>query len=69
MIRTIEEKHGQDEITFMILFLLDELKNPNSAWKPYLDLLPRQLPGLAFRYWTKNKAFENGVKTMPIIGI
>jgi hypothetical protein len=68
MIRSIEEKHGQDEVTFMVLFLIEELKNPNSLWKPYLDLLPRQLPGVASRYWTKNKVFEKEVRTMPIIG-
>ena len=68
MIRSLEETQGQDEVTFLVLFLLEEIKNPKSIWKPYLDMLPRQLPGIAFRYWSKNKDFESEVRSMPIVG-
>ena len=43
LVKQLSEKSGDDEIyrnDLLTLFILEEKNNPNSFWKPYLDILP-----------------------------
>ena len=66
--KELEKTRGYDEYTNIALFLIHEINNPSSKFKPYLDILPRKLNSLAFKYWDESdkieKEFENN---MPII--
>jgi hypothetical protein len=58
IIKKVEERYGWDDYVNLIFYLLHEMKDPNSEWKPYLDLLPRQPTTLAYKYWERKKFIE-----------
>lgn len=66
-IQSIEETYGFDDITNLTLFLLIEKHNPNSYWKPYLDILPSQPKTLLWNYWNNKKTIEPKFNNSSII--
>lgn len=71
----LESKYGYDDYTNLAFYLLNEIGNKDSIFKPYLgklsivkkDILPRQPLGAAFKYWSFANEFEKEVPNMPII--
>ena len=66
-IKIVEETFGYDDYTNMVFFLLHEMSNKDSVWKPYLDLLPRQPTSIAYKYWEKKNWIEGEVINTPIL--
>lgn len=66
-IRNLEEKYGFDDYLNIIFYLLHEMSNPNSHWKPYLDILPRQPESIAFNYWKRKIHIEEELLNTPIL--
>ena len=72
-VNDLESKFGYDEYTNLALFLLNEIGNKDSIFKPYLgkylyylDILPREPTSIAFKYWDYN-IIEKELPNMPII--
>ena len=56
--KKLESKYGFDDYTNLLFYLLLEMNNPTSNWKPYLDLLPRQPTTLAYKFWERKEFIE-----------
>lgn len=54
----IEELYGYDDMTNMTLMLILEKFNPDSKWKPYLDLLPKRPSNLISDFWNDKDWIE-----------
>jgi len=67
VIKEIEEVYGYDDYTNFVFYLLHEMSNKYSQWKPYLDLLPRQPTSLAFKYAEKKNWVEAELLHTPIL--
>ncbi len=63
----LEQQIGYSDINNYILFLIHEMSNPESEWKPYLDLLPRQPTGVLFDYWNRKESIEEELINTPIL--
>lgn len=50
-LKEVEEIYGFDDYVNVALFLLIEKNDPNSKWKPYLDILPAVPQTLLWNYW------------------
>lgn len=66
-VKTAEQANGYDDYINMLLFLMLEINNPQSKWKPYLDILPRQPSPIAFDYWNKRGPIEDELFGQPIL--
>lgn len=66
-VKNLEEKYGYDDYVNMLFFLLHEMGNPQSEWKPYLDILPRQIDSIAFNYWKRKQPIEEELLNTPIL--
>jgi len=69
VIKKLESLHGYDDYTNILFYLLHEIHNKNSEWKPYLDLLPRQPTSIAYKYWERKDWIEDELINMPILSI
>ena len=67
LIKSIEQEFGYDDYTNFVFYLLHEMNNKESKWKPYLDLLPRQPTSIAFKYWDKKFWTEEEILNTPIL--
>ena len=68
-VRNLEEKYGYDDYLNMLFYLVNEMGNPESQWKPYLDILPRQIDSIAFNYWKRKIPVEEEFIHTPILSI
>lgn len=60
------EINGFDDYMNILIIFLEEFFNPESKFKPYFDILPRQLLTLAFKYWDRSKVIEKEIGQFPI---
>jgi hypothetical protein len=67
LIKALEEQYGYDDYTNMLFYLLHEMNNKDSEWKPYLDLLPRQLTTPVFKYLDKKTWIEEELINTPVL--
>jgi hypothetical protein len=67
IIKVLEEKYGYNDYVNLVFFLLNEMSNPESQWKPYLDLLPRRPASIAFKYWERKSWIEDELLHVPIL--
>ena len=67
VIKGVEQIYGYDDYTNMLFYLLHEIDNKDSQWKPYVDLLPRQLTSVVFKYWDKKNWVEEELIRTPIL--
>ena len=67
IIKGLEETYGYDDYTNMVFYLLHEMSNQDSQWKPYLDLLPHQLTSVVFQYWTRKTWVEEELANTPTL--
>ena len=59
--------YGYNDYANIVFYLMNELANPESEWKPYLDILPRQIKTPAFKYWEKKAWLEEELLNIPIL--
>jgi hypothetical protein len=67
LIKKAEQERGYSDYTNNIFYLLHEMDNPSSQWKPYLDLLPRQPSSLLFNYWKIRGPIEEELPHTPVL--
>jgi hypothetical protein len=67
MIKSLEETFGYDDYTNMVFYLLHEMSEKDSQWKPYLDLLPHQPTSVAFNYWARKTWIEEELANTPTL--
>jgi hypothetical protein len=67
LIKDLEKQYGYNDYVNLVFYLLHEMNNPQSEWKPYLDILPRQLDTLAYKYWDKKQWIEEELMRTPIL--
>lgn len=65
-IHELEETFGYDDIANYVIWLISEIHNPESKWKPYLDILPIKPAGLVADYWTNKAWIEQELKHTSI---
>lgn len=65
-IKEVEEYYGYDDITNFALLLIAEKHNPNSQWKPYLDLLPAKPHTLLYDYWNNKLWVEHNLGNISL---
>lgn len=58
LIKDLEQKFGYDELTYLIIVIIDEYFNAESFWRPYLDILPRIPSSPIYNYWENSKWLE-----------
>lgn len=68
-VRNLEEKYGFDDYLNIVFYLLHEIANPASRWKPYLDVLPRQPESIAFNYWLRKGPIEEELLNTPVLSM
>jgi hypothetical protein len=68
-ISNLEEKYGFDDFLNIVFYFLYEVANPDSQWKPYLDILPRQPESIAFNYWKRKTPIEDELLNTPVLSI
>jgi hypothetical protein len=66
-VKELEENFGYDDNLNMVLFLVHEMGNSKSEWKPYLDVLPRKVDTLAFNYWKRKAPIEEEILHTPFL--
>jgi len=66
-VKSLEQKYGYDDSLNMAFYLLHEIGNPESKWKPYLDLLPRKPESFAFNYWNRKAPIEEELLNTPVL--
>lgn len=66
-VKELEEQYGYDDYLNMVLFLVHEMANEKSEWKPYFDVLPRKIDTLAFNYWDRKTPIEEEMLHTPIL--
>jgi hypothetical protein len=67
LLKVVEEEFGYDDYTNFLFYLLHEMNNKDSVWRPYLDLLPKQPTSIAFKYWDKKSWIEDELLHTPIL--
>ncbi len=67
LIKNLEETYGYDDYTNMVFYLLHEMSNKDSQWKPYLDLLPHQFTSVVFNYWNRKTWIEEELANTPTL--
>ncbi len=67
LIKSLEEEYGWDDYLKLVFYLINEIANPESQWKPYLDLLPRQPDSIAFDFWKRKLPIEEEFMHLPIL--
>jgi hypothetical protein len=67
LIKNLEQTYGYDDYTNMVFYILHEMNNKDSQWKPYLDLLPNQLTSVVFKYWTRKTWIEEELINTPTL--
>lgn len=66
-VKNLETNFGYDDYLNIVLYLVHEMGNPNSQWKPYLDILPRKIDNLAFNYWERKVPIEEEILHTPFL--
>ena len=66
-VKSLEEKYGYDDTLNMVFYLLNEIGNPESKWKAYLDILPRKPESFAFDYWNRKAPIEEELLNTPVL--
>jgi len=66
-VKSLEATYGYDDALNIVFFLLHEMGNPESKWKPYLDVLPRKPESLAFKYWDRKAPIEEELLNTPVL--
>jgi hypothetical protein len=66
-VRELETNYGYDDFLNIVLFLVHEMGNAESQWKPYLDILPRKVDTLAFNYWKRKAPIEEEILHTPFL--
>jgi len=66
-VKSLEEKYGIDDSLNLAFYLLNEIGNPESKWKPYLDILPRKPESMAFQYWERKAPIEEELLNTPVL--
>ena len=66
-VRSLEEKYGFDDYLNMLFYIIHEIGNPESEWKAYLDILPRQPESISFNYWSRKTPIEEELINTPIL--
>lgn len=66
VLREVEEFYGYDDITNFALLLVIEKHNPDSHWKPYLDLLPSKPQTLLYNYWDNKLWVEHNLGNIAL---
>ena len=66
-VKSLEEKYGYDDTLNMAFYLLNEMGNPDSQWKAYLDILPRKPESFAFNYWERKAFIEEELLNTPVL--
>lgn len=69
LIKNLEQTYGYDDYTNMVFYLLHEMSNKDSQWKPYLDLLPRQFTSIVYDYWNRKNFIEEELINTPSLSI
>lgn len=67
LMKVLEEKYGYNDYVNMVFYLLLEMGNPESQWRPYLDILPRRPSSISFKYWEKKSWLEDELLHVPIL--
>lgn len=62
----IEEQYGYDDLGFLAVGLLTEMFDPESKWKPYLDILPPKPVSLVWDFWNTKDSWEHVLKGTSI---
>jgi hypothetical protein len=65
-LKEVEETFGFDDVTNFALYLIYEIHNPDSKWKPYLDILYSSPVSLIEDYWNNKKWVESELKNTSI---
>ena len=65
-LQELEETYGFDDIANFAIMLISEIHNPESKWKPYLDILPRTPLSLLNDYWNTKTWIEETLKNTSI---
>jgi len=65
----VESKYGFDDFTNLIIYLIEEMHNPDSKWRPYLDIIPRNPVSICHNYWNISRAVEPEILQLPIASI
>ena len=66
-VRDLENDYGYNDFLNMVLYLIHEMGNSNSQWKPYLDILPRKVITLAYKYWDRKSGIEEELLHTPFL--
>lgn len=66
-VKSLEETYGYDDTLNMVFYLVHEMGNPESKWKPYLDILPRKPENFAFNYWDRKAPIEEELLNTPVL--
>ena len=66
-VKELETNYGYDDFLNMVLYLVHEMGNSESQWKPYLDILPRKIDNLAFNYWDRKTPIEEELLQTPFL--
>lgn len=66
-IEEIEEMYGFDDMVNYALSLLIEKFNPDSKWKPYMDILPTKIDNMLDGFWEKRKYTEDILKGTTLV--
>lgn len=58
LVKELEKKYGYDELTYLVIILIDEYYNSDSFWRPYLDIFPRIPSSPIYDYWNNSSWLE-----------
>lgn len=61
------EKYDYDEITYLIIIILDEYYNPQSKWREYLDILPKLPKSPVLLYLNNSKKIDAEINGTTIL--
>ena len=67
VMKETEQNYGYDDLVNFSLILISEKFNPESKWKPYLDLLPPKPSGLLFDFWNNKPWMESTFKNLGVL--
>jgi hypothetical protein len=58
LMKELEQKYGYDEMTYLVIILIEEYFNEKSHWRPYLDVLPKIPTTPVYNYWNNSEWLE-----------
>ena len=58
LVKSLEAKYGHDELTYLVIIMIDEYYNPNSYWREYIDVLPKIPNSPIYNYWDRSSTLE-----------